>query len=139
MLLLTFSAAFLIAAPVGGRLEAATPVPLIFDTDICGDCDDVLALAMIHSFETRGSCRLLAVTVSIDNKDAAPFVDAINTFYGRGQVPIGGVGRGGVVQESRFLGLATQQDEGRLRFPHDLGRGAPVPSAGSVLRKTLAG
>ena len=39
------------------------PLPLIFDTDICGDCDDVLALAMIHAFQTRGDCRLLAVTV----------------------------------------------------------------------------
>ena len=30
------------------------PVRLIFDTDICGDCDDVLALGMIHSLESRG-------------------------------------------------------------------------------------
>lgn len=73
------------------------PVRLIFDTDICGDCDDVLALGMIHALQSRGQCRLLAVTVSVDNEKAAPFVDAINTFYGRGDIPIGVVGQTFVV------------------------------------------
>ena len=44
-----------------------TPSRLIFDTDICGDCDDVLALGMIHALQTRGDCKLLAVTVSADH------------------------------------------------------------------------
>ena len=76
------------------------PVPLIFDTDMCGDCDDVLALGMIHALQSRGYCRLLAVTVSVDNELAAPFVEAVNTFYGRGEIPIGVVGKGGVVEKS---------------------------------------
>ncbi len=78
------------------RAPAAEPVPLIFDTDICGDCDDVLALGMIHALQSRGACRLLAVTISVDHELAAPFVDAVNTFYGRGNIPIGVVGKGGV-------------------------------------------
>ena len=57
---------------------AAEPVRLIFDTDICGDCDDVLALGMIHALQSRGQCRLLAVTISVDHALAAPFVDAVN-------------------------------------------------------------
>ena len=88
------------------RSPAAEPVPLIFDTDICGDCDDVLALGMIHALESRGACRLLAVTISVDHELAAPFVDAVNTFYGRGNIPIGVVGKGGVVEKSRYLSLA---------------------------------
>ena len=33
---------------------SATEAPgLIFDTDICGDCDDVLALGMIHALQSR--------------------------------------------------------------------------------------
>jgi hypothetical protein len=122
-----------------GAAEAKAPVGLIFDTDICGDCDDVLALGMLHAFESRGACRLLAVTVSADNKLAAPFVDAINTFYGRGNIPIGVVGRGGVVENSRFLSLAEERDGGTLRYPHDLASGESAPDATSVLRKTLAG
>src|SRR5262245_19532256 len=81
---------------------AAEPVPLIFDTDICGDCDDVLALGIIHALESRGSCRLLAVTISADHELAAPFVDAVNTFYGRPDIPIGVVGKGGVIEKSRY-------------------------------------
>jgi purine nucleosidase len=117
---------------------AEVPVRLIFDTDICGDCDDVLALAMIHSLESRGACRLLAVTVSVDHDLAAPFVEAVNTFYGRGQVPIGRVGKGGVVEKSEFLSLAEERDAGALRYPHTLTSGRSAPGATEVLRKTLA-
>src|SRR5262249_44942665 len=58
-------------------------VPLIFDTDMGNDIDDALALGVIHALESRGECRLLAVTLSKDNALAAPFVDLVNTFYGR--------------------------------------------------------
>lgn len=123
---------------VSHAAEPPPPVPLIFDTDICGDCDDVLAIGMIHASQSRNACRLLAVTVSADNDLAAPFVDAINTFYGRGQIPIGVVGKAGVVAESRFLPLAEQRDHGQLRFPHDLVSGRSAPDATSVLRAALA-
>src|SRR5277367_1328826 len=93
--------ATMLNAPPGAN--GAGPVGLIFDTDICGDCDDVLALGLIHSLESRGMCRLLAVTVSADHDLAAPFVDAVNTFYGRGEIPIGVVGKGGVIEKSDFL------------------------------------
>jgi hypothetical protein len=117
---------------------AAEPVPLIFDTDICGDCDDVLALGMIHALQSRGACRLLAVTISVDHELAAPFVDAVNTFYGRGTILIGEVGKGGVVEKSRYLSLADEKDGDRLRFPHDLVNGQSGLSATTALRKTLA-
>jgi hypothetical protein len=115
------------------------PVPLVFDTDICGDCDDVMALGMIHAFESRGACRLLAVTVSADHELAAPFVDAVNTFYGRGGVPIGVVGQRGVAESSRYLALAEEREGGRLRFPHALASGRSAPGATGVLRQVLAG
>jgi purine nucleosidase len=125
--------------PSPARADDAEPMRLIFDTDICGDCDDVLALGMIHALESRGYCRLLAVTISVDHEQAAPFVDAVNTFYGRGGIPIGVVGQGGVVEKSAFLSLVEEKDaEGRFRYPHDLLSGRSAPSATSVLRKTLA-
>jgi hypothetical protein len=119
--------------------ERPQPVPLIFDTDICEDCDDVLALGMIHAAQSRGVCRLLAVTVSVDNDLAAPFVDAINTFYGRGEIPIGVVGEGGVVGKSKFLSLATERDGDQLRYPHKLASSRAARDATSVLRAALAG
>ncbi len=118
--------------------QTAEPVRLIFDTDICGDCDDVLALGMIHALESRGTCKLLAVTISVDHERAGPFVDAVNTFYGRPHIPIGAVGKGGVVEKSRYLSLVDAKDGDRSRFPHNLVSGRSAPSATAVLRKTLA-
>ena len=123
------------------RDDAGPPgaVRLIYDTDICGDCDDVLALGMIHALEARRACRLLAVTVSVDNDLAAEFVDAVNHFYGHDPIPIGVVGRGGVRAESRFLSLAEQRDGGKLRYPRGAAPPGGRPPATEVLRATLAG
>ena len=59
------------------------------------DVDDALALAMLHALESRGECRLLAVTITKDNPWSAVYVDLVNTFYGRARIPVGsGEGRG---------------------------------------------
>jgi inosine-uridine nucleoside N-ribohydrolase len=102
------------------------------------DVDDAMALAMIHALERRGECRLLAVTVTKDNKYAAPFIDLFNTFYGRGDVAIGTV-RGGVTPEDgKYLRqVVTAQDNGQPRYPHDLTDGAKAPDATRLLRQVL--
>jgi hypothetical protein len=51
----------------------AKAVPIIFDTDITGDVDDVLALAMLHTLADRGKCEILGVTISKDHDLAAPY------------------------------------------------------------------
>jgi hypothetical protein len=129
----------LVSGLAGGMVRAADPLPLIFDTDICGDCDDVLALAMIHALESRGACRLLAVTVSVDNEQAAPFVEAVNTFYGRGSIPIGVVSAGGVRESSKYLALVDVRDGDQFRYPHTLRSSSSAPFATKVLRAALAG
>ncbi len=123
-----------------GRAEAAEPVSLIFDTDLGNDVDDAMALSMIHALQSRGECKLLAVTVTKDNPYAAPFIDLLNTFYGRGDVPIGTV-RGGVTPEDgKYIRrVATAEDGGRLRYPHDLLDGHRAPDAVELLRDVLGG
>lgn len=109
------------------------PIPLIFDTDIGNDCDDVLALGMIHSLQSRNECELLAVTTTKDHELAAAFTDVVNTFYGRGDVPIGVCRSGVTPQEGKFNVLAKQPDV----YPHDLKSGRQAPAAVVVLRKAL--
>lgn len=116
----------------------AEPVRLIFDTDLGNDVDDVLALGLIHALESRGACRLLAVTVTKDSELAGPFISAVNTFYGRGDVPIGVVRKGVTPDEGRFLGLARKTDDGQLRYPHALKSAADAEDASVVLRRVLA-
>ncbi len=113
-------------------------VPVIFDTDITGDCDDVLALAMLHALADRDECQIEAVTISKINPLAAAFVDAVNTFYGRGDLPIGAT-RNAQRRESRYLALckATEPD-GSQRYPHDLLSSDQAEDAVPLLRRTLA-
>ena len=116
----------------------ADPTPVIFDTDIGNDVDDVLALAMLHSLQSRNVCELRAVTITKDHPQCASFVDAVNTFYGRGDIPVGVCDSGVTPAVSRFTPLADIRDNGELRYPHDLLSGKTAPSAVDVLRRTLA-
>jgi inosine-uridine nucleoside N-ribohydrolase len=113
------------------------PVRVIFDTDIGNDVDDVLALSMLHALQSRDDCQLLAVTITKPDELAGPFVDAMNTFYGRPGLPIGFTHSGLKNDPSKFLLLADEQDNGKLRYPHQLKRSSDAPAATDLLRKTL--
>ena len=116
--------------------RAGEPVHVVFDTDISGDVDDVLALAMLHTLADRGECVLEAVTISKINLLTAPFVDAVNTFYGRPNIPVG-VTRDAQKRESKYLHLVKTKDDGVFRYPHALLSSDDAPDAVSVLRKVL--
>ena len=118
---------------------AASPVRIVFDTDMGNDVDDAMALAMVHALESRGECQLLAVTLTKDNLHAARFVDLLNTFHGRGNVPIGMVDGGVLPDDGKYLRqVATAQDNGRLRYPHDVKTPSDVSDSVELLRRTLA-
>jgi len=72
-------------------LSAAPPINIIFDTDMHTDCDDAGALAVLHALAGEG----LAHIVGVVHTAPAPFgpmcADAINTYYGRGDIPVGGM------------------------------------------------
>lgn len=129
----------LLAASFPCAVAFTKPVPLIFDTDMGNDIDDALALALIHEFADRGETRLLAVTLSKDNPWAAVYVDLVNTFYGRPEIPVGLV-RGGKTPEdgSYTRPPAERMRDGKFVYPRNLKSGADAPDATHLLRKTLA-
>ncbi len=66
------------------------PVKIIYETDMCVAADDVGALAMIHGLQNRGEAELLAVCLNATgDPDGVAAIDAINTWYGRGDIPVG--------------------------------------------------
>ena len=134
LVLVLSAATVLLPAPAA----ASEPVRLIFDTDIGNDVDDVLALGMIHSLQSRGACRLLGVTISKDSDLAGPFVDAVNTFYLRGETPIAVVRPGKTPEPGKFLPMAAEKVNGAFRYPHDLLHNSDAVEAVAFLRKTLA-
>jgi hypothetical protein len=112
-------------------------VRIILDTDVGNDVDDVLALAVLHALQTRGAAEILAVTITKPDELAGPFVDAMNTFYGRPGIPIGFTHAALPDSPSRFLSLAEARDQGKLRFPHHLRRSSDAPEATRLLRQIL--
>jgi purine nucleosidase len=120
--------------PLAFSLLRAEPAKIIFDTDITGDVDDVLALSMCHTLADRGACELLGVTVSKNNPLTARFVDAQNAYYGRPDLPVG-VTRDEQAQhrESRYLGLAESS-----RYPHRLRSNEEAEEAVALIRRLLA-
>jgi len=121
-------------------LAEKAPVKMIFDTDMGNDIDDAMALAMIHQLARRGAIDLLAVTSTKDHPKSAAYIDALNTWYGFPDVPIGAVRDGAAKEEGRYNGQVDRKDEaGNLLFPHDLVSGADAPEAVELIRKTLAG
>lgn len=128
---------FLLAGAVA--TAGAQAMPVIFDTDMGNDIDDALALAMLHAFESRGEVRILATTSTKDNPDSAPFLDLVNTFYGRPDIPIG-VARSGIrTNDSKYLKPPVERrlPDGRYVYPRDLTH-EEAPDAVPVLRQALA-
>jgi inosine-uridine nucleoside N-ribohydrolase len=117
-----------------------TPAGIIFDTDMGNDVDDALALAMLHAFQDRHEINLLAVTITKDNKWAAPYVDVVNNFYGRPEIPIGTVRNGKTPDSNPMIQIPAERRhrDGTFVYPHRILDGAQAPEAVSVLRQTLA-
>jgi inosine-uridine nucleoside N-ribohydrolase len=117
----------------------AEPVKLIFDTDMGNDVDDLMALCMINNLQSRGTVDLLAVTITKDHPQAAPFVDAVNTMFGHPDTPIGVVHDGAAKEAGKFNLLADEKNpDGSFRYPHDLLSGKDAPEAVGLIKKILA-
>lgn len=64
-------------------------IKIIFDTDMGSDCDDTGALAVLHNLENEGAVEIVAETHCGSEITGAVCLKAINTYYGRPDIPIG--------------------------------------------------
>lgn len=64
-------------------------IPVIFDTDMDGDCDDAGALAVLHALMDFGKANILGVICDVPLKASADCVMAINRYYKRDGIPVG--------------------------------------------------
>jgi purine nucleosidase len=121
-------------------VAAGPPVKVIFDTDMASDVDDVGALAILHALADLGEAEVLAVGISSRNEHVGPCLDAINTWYGRPDIPIG-YQRGIQVGYPRDSGDETESRYAEAvgkAFPHRLARSSDAPDAALLYRKVLA-
>ncbi|MEX1041813.1 MAG: nucleoside hydrolase [Pirellulaceae bacterium] len=112
---------------------ADSPVRIIFDTDMESDCDDAAALAMLHALADRGEVKILGTMISAKHRWSAACTDAINTYFGRADLPIGVPKKpAGIQQGSRYA------EKIAATFPHDTPPFEEVPDATSLYRRILA-
>ncbi len=110
-------------------------MPVIFDTDMDSDVDDVAALCQLHAMADAGEVQLLAVMISGHNEWSGPCADAVNTFYARPDIPIGRpFGERAILQSSPYAREVAQE------FSQDFREGGrDRVSAVDLYRKVLAG
>ena len=124
--------------PESGPADVAVPL-VILDTDVGSSTDDLFALEMLYRYEDAGKCRLLGVVVDRPGEANAAFVDAMNAWAGRPELPVGLVRRG-PADAKVFIDYARVADAtdaaGRPLFP----RTAPGdrPDGAALYRRLLA-
>jgi len=125
------SARAVVPDPDAEDADSDLPPLVVLDTDMGPDIDDVLALAMVHTYQDREQAEIAAVTVSRNSVLGARFTDALNTWYGHPDIPIG-IDRQAphtMVESSNYVSLAD-------RFPNDVAD-TTIPDGVTVLRQVL--
>jgi hypothetical protein len=81
-------------APAGLRV--------FLDTDAAADVDDVGAISLLHALLDRGEVReVVGMTFCGSNPFGPPCVAALNTYYGRPDIPVG------TLQQGRYKLIST--------------------------------
>lgn len=127
---------WLLLAPllIPGSAIGEQPLQVIFDTDINTDNDDVAAVAMLHAMADAGKVDILAMGAVSRCPYSPACLDAINTYYGRGDIPIGTY-KG--TDTGPRLGSRYAQAVAKL-CPTDIGLADQVPDVIEVYRRVLA-
>jgi hypothetical protein len=113
----------------------SVPIPtknLIIDTDMSGDVDDCGALAVAHQLTNNGEATILATMVNDGDPWTPACLDAINTYYGRPNIPIG-VGRNLPVATTSVYAEAVAKS-----FPNRVIHHPNLPDAVTLYRQILA-
>ena len=119
--------------PAAQSPKDRAPVHLIIDTDISDDCDDTGALAIANAAQDDGKADLLGIMVDTPSEWGAPAVDAIDTYYGHGNIPIGTLKpNNDAVDSPNYAQVLAQQ------FPNSLHTGTRAPNATALYREILA-
>ena len=109
-------------------------IPVIVDTDIGPDYDDVGALAVFHALADRGLVKPLAIMASNKNELVAPSIDVLNTYFGRPELPIGAP-KG----QAADIGAWQKWPEMMVaKYPHDIKKTSDVADAVKLYRKILS-
>ena len=120
-----------IAVPAQKQTRA---IPIIFDSDMGPDYDDVGAIALLHAFADSGYAKILATIASTKYEGVAAVFNVFNTYFNRPGILIGSPkGKASDLKDGQHW-----TDTVLLKYPHKIKRNDEVPDAAEVYRKVLA-
>lgn len=119
----------------GAAYSQTAPLPVIFDTDMGPDYDDVGAITLLHAFADSGKARILATMASNKYEGVAAVLSLFNTYFHRPEIPIG-VPKGTAVDQRDWQHWT---DSILPKYPHSIKANDEVPDAVVLYRKVLAG
>jgi inosine-uridine nucleoside N-ribohydrolase len=132
ILLLALLAAAFTARPL--TAAAQHPLPVIFDTDMGPDYDDVGAIALLHAFADSGKCTILATMASNRYEGVAAVLNVFNTYFHRPEIPIG-------VPGGNAPNIRDKQhwtDSILAKYPHAIVHNTDANYAVTLYRKILS-
>lgn len=111
------------------------PVPIIFDSDMGPDYDDVGAIALLHAFADSGCAKILATVASTKYDGVACVLNVFNTYFNKAGIPVG-------VPKGNALALRDWQhwtDTLIAKYPHQIKNNDEAQDAVELYRKILSG
>ena len=116
------------------------PVPMIVDTDMSFDVDDVGALCLAHALADRGEISLLATVHDAGVPSGVGAISVLNDYYGRPDVLIGAFkgSFGRLPWNPREWNRGPYIDRLVERFPSSVQDSSQVPDAVRTYRQALA-
>lgn len=114
--------------------QKSKSIPIIFDSDMGPDYDDVGAITLLHAFADSGYVKILATIASTKYQGVAAVFNVFNTYFNRPDLPIG-------VPKENALKLKDWQhwtDTLIAKYPHHIIANDQVPGSTELYRKVLS-
>lgn len=124
----------LVMACASSFAQKTKPIPVIFDSDMGPDYDDVGAITLLHAFADSGYVKILATIASTKYEGVAAVFNVLNTYFKRPDILIG-------VPKGRALELRDSQhwtDTLLLKYPHSIKKNDEALNATETYRRLLA-
>ena len=119
---------------ISSQSQKSKPIPVIFDSDMGPDYDDVGAITLLHAFADSGYIKILATVASTKYEGVAAVFNVLNTYFNKPDILIG-------VPKGKALELKDNQhwtDTLLQKYPHKIKQNHEVISATEAYRRSLA-
>ena len=110
------------------------PVPIIFDSDMGPDYDDVGAITLLHAFADSGYAKILATVASTKYDGVACVLNVFNTYFNKAGIPV-------AVPKGNGLTLRDWQhwtDTLIAKYPHKINNNDEAEDAIELYRNILS-